>query len=101
MKIVGRTFVALDTLPVVMPEDANLVEKQFMGDASMSDAHTEPHALNVGWMLLNPGKPLPSMAKVKQFFEYFANVITILKIILRPGIEPGPTEWESAILPLN
>ena len=24
-----------------------------------------------------------------------------VKIILRPGIEPGPTEWESAILPLN
>jgi len=23
------------------------------------------------------------------------------KIIPRPGIEPGPTEWESAILPLN
>ena len=74
MKIVGRTFVALDTLPVVMPEDANLVEKQFMGDASMSDAHTEPHALNVGWMLLNPGKPLPSMAKVKQFFEKRMNL---------------------------
>jgi len=68
-KLIGRPFVSLDSLPVVMPEDAALVEEQFMDGASMSEAHSEPHSLNVGWMILNPEKSLPSMEEVKKFFK--------------------------------
>lgn len=68
-KLVGKPFVSLDSLPIVEPEDDDLMEEQFMFGAKMSDAHSEDHSLNVGWMILNPGKSLPSMANVKKFFK--------------------------------